>query len=269
MKIYRDVAHPWAALSKSHTTSLQKVYSHTSNEIERAFKKPVWIIDIDSTLLCLSLRARRILEDFVRFEWRGDHYSELLRSCVHMDASNHMYGIRPNIECVFGVIGVCPNKGFYREFENKFMPFWKQNFFNDRYLDQDFKYPGADTFCNEVSKLGARIVYLTGRHENSMRFGTIRTMKNLGFPVSQDQATFILKTDPLEADMVYKTRVLRHLNDAFHVVGFIDNEPENILAQIKQNKDSMNIWFHSISSERIPDLNRLSIKPQVLDTFVP
>ncbi len=260
MKIYADESHQWAKYGKANAIDLSYLAEQTKARVSTARRAPLWIFDIDSTLLCLSNRFQHIFSDFLRFEYKAPVPAVYWAVANALSPETHRYGIGPALEPVFSQCGVEDAFAVANALAEEMFPFWYQGFFSERYLDKDFEYPDAAKFVTEMNKMGAHICYLTGRHAKTMTRGTRETLKGLGFPLNDQNSFLIMKNDIEESDVGYKHRYLDYLNRRYEVLGFVDNEPENIRAQMRINSSALPVWFHSISSDRIPLLTKVEEK---------
>ena len=254
MKIYVDESHGWAKYAVTNSINSDYLIKASHPRIANAKKTPLWIFDIDSTLLCLSKRFQHIFFDYLRFEYRQNVPAAYWAVAQKLSAETHRYGIAPALTPVMQACGVLGAESVSKALADEMFPFWYRTFFSERYLDHDFSYPDAAVFVSTLHHMGAHICYLTGRHAKTMTHGTHRTLRGLGFPLDDDRAFLTMKTDLGESDVSYKHRYLSYLNQRYDVVGFVDNEPENVLAQMQINSAALPVWFHSISSDRVPKL---------------
>lgn len=259
MSIFVDESHPWAKYAPQKSLSSEVLLERSEHELRglgklSSTKPALWILDIDSTLLCLANRFQHIFFDYLRFHHDEPVPTVFWQIADGLKPSWHRYGIENCLEPAFVHWRVENPIQKAQQISKKMFPFWYQAFFSESYLDKDFAYPGAADFVNHLYKMGVHICYLTGRHAKTMTRGTRHGLRDLGFPVDDDRAFMILKSNEDESDVFYKQKYLRYLNQRYHVLGFMDNEPENIEAQLKINSKPMSVWFHSISSDRIPVL---------------
>ena len=256
MKIYVDESHGWARYGKHRAISSTALLERTGQRYADAGSAatPLWIFDIDSTLMCLSARFQHIFFDYLRFHHPGPVSPAIWAAAHRLSPEEHRYGIFESLYPAFSQCGIEGAETLARQFEERMLPFWLDAFFSDRYLDKDFAYPGAAAFVSAVRAMGVHVCYLTGRPAKNMTQGTRLSLRQLGFPLDDQSSFLVLKTNEEESDVEYKHRYLRQLNRRYRVLGFVDNEPENVRAQIQINRDAASVWFHSISSNRIPEL---------------
>lgn len=107
--------------------------------------------------------------------------------------------------------------------------FWRDRYFASAYCLLDQQMPGAVEYVKSLHKLGAHIVYLTGRDEPNMKKGTVESMKKLGFPLGE-RTTLILKPNFEMDDLVYKKGAFEKIHKIGRVVASFENEPRNLNA---------------------------------------
>lgn len=78
--------------------------------------------------------------------------------------------------------------------------FWEERFFTSRYCRLDVPVPGAAAFVGAVREAGARIAYVTGRPDHTMRAGTLRALRRHRFPLPAPRADGGPGTGPLPDD---------------------------------------------------------------------
>lgn len=257
MQIFIDDNHAWAphALDRSVDVAFLLEQSRKKLSQNHLAKRPLWIFDIDSTLFCLADRFQHIFFDYLRFRHPGPVPALYWRIAEGLNPAWHRYGIEPCLAPAFAHWGVADAESVARKLSEQMFPFWYDAFFSERYLERDFAYPEAVNFVREIYNAGIDICYLTGRHAKTMTRGTQESLRALGFPLDSERAFLRMKSNLDESDVGFKARYLRHLGHNYRVLGFMDNEPENVHAQLEVNKDALAVWFHSISSDRIPVLS--------------
>ncbi len=107
--------------------------------------------------------------------------------------------------------------------------FWRARFFTSDYCDLDVPIPGAPMFVQSVIAAGARVVYLTGRHE-PMRNGTLSSLGRGGFPLPdrEPRAELWLKPTFDIPDDAWKESAFERLRAHGTVTAAFDNEPTHV-----------------------------------------
>jgi hypothetical protein len=109
-----------------------------------------------------------------------------------------------------------------------FRAYWKDRFFTSEYCVLDRPVSGAPAFVTAVLERGARVFYVTGRHE-PMRRGTVACFEQTGFAVPDgDGVELLMKPELDEHDDVYKVRAHATLRDRGVLIAAFDNEPAHI-----------------------------------------
>ncbi|MCP3103153.1 hypothetical protein LZ198_30165 [Myxococcus sp. K15C18031901] len=103
--------------------------------------------------------------------------------------------------------------------------FWAERFFTNEYCVDDGAIEGAAAFTHAVVTTGARVVYVTGRHEG-MREGSVGCMQRHGLVTPDDsQVLLIMKPTLKEDDDAFKREAHARLGRLGTVVAAFDNEP--------------------------------------------
>lgn len=106
--------------------------------------------------------------------------------------------------------------------------YWRERFFTSEYCRLDEPTAGAVAFVTAVRQAGARVLYVTGRHEG-MREGTVDCFARVGMPVPDgDGVQLWMKPTVDEDDDHFKARVHAELPKAGEVVAVFDNEPTHV-----------------------------------------
>ena len=109
-----------------------------------------------------------------------------------------------------------------------FRVFWRDRFFTSEYCVDDVPIPGAPAYVDRVLGAGARVLYVTGRHEE-MRAGTVTCFERTGLACPDgDRVELLMKPTLEEHDDAYKLRTYAALRDHGQVVAAFDNEPAHI-----------------------------------------
>lgn len=175
--------------------------------------------DLDSTLLDNRPRQARILR-----EYGALHALDALAG----HQADHWQGWDARIAMAAS--------GLDRDLiEAHFAPFrsyWKDRFFTSEYCVEDRAIAGAPDYVRSLLAAGARVLYVTGRHEE-MRAGTLICFQRTGFPCPDgpDGAVaveLLMKPALEEHDDLYKARAYDLLRERGQVVAAFDNEPAHI-----------------------------------------
>jgi hypothetical protein len=104
---------------------------------------------------------------------------------------------------------------------------WFERFFTDTACADDVPVQGAVLFARRCHELGATVVYLTGRDIPGMLVGTIRTLRDDGFPIGIPRVEVVFKPTFEENDHAFKVRMLDAMDELGRVVATFENEPGN------------------------------------------
>ncbi len=134
--------------------------------------------------------------------------------------------------------------------------FWQDRFFTSDYARDDIEIVGAPRYLNAVAATGARLYYVTGRHED-MRAGSIDCLKRCGLPVPAADGPVQLWMKPTlrESDDAYKRDTHVKLHAAKGVLAAFDNEPTHINDYATQFPDATAVHLATDHSGREVKLN--------------
>ncbi len=176
-------------------------------------EQAVLAFDLDSTLLDNRERQARILR-----EYGTAHAVEPLSACAahHWNSGWDMREAMRACGLEAALV------------ERHFEParhFWGERFFTSEYCAVDEAIDGAAAFTHAVVGTGARLVYVTGRHEG-MREGSVACMRRLGMAVPDgERVMLVMKPAPYDDDDAFKREAHAQLGRLGTVVAAFDNEP--------------------------------------------
>ncbi len=179
---------------------------------------PVVVFDLDDTLIDTRVRTRRVLRDFV-FETRlhqrlpveAERLSRITLRQLHYDLRDTFAALR--IE----------NGALLAEAE----AFWRSRFFSDVYAAGDEALPQASSYVRSLHAAGAKVVYLTGRDQPNMYWGTLSSLRKLGFPLGEN-TELMMKPDAKMNDQEFKRGAMGRIREMGKIVGVFENEPANL-----------------------------------------
>lgn len=182
----------------------------------RALKQGgVLAFDLDSTLFDNRPRQARIIREF-------GHSRQVacLTSCApeHWDSGWDMRAAMRNCGLPEGDV-----ERLYPDAK----AFWTERFFTSPYCVDDVAIEGAVAYVNEVVKSGARLVYVTGRHEQ-MREGSIAAMRKVGMATPGGPVELFMKPNLSMGDDDWKRVAHEQLSAMGRLVAAFDNEPTHV-----------------------------------------
>lgn len=206
--------------------------------------------DLDSTLLDNRPRQAQILRE----------YGQLNRlAALAGHHADHWQGWDARLAMANSGVGS-------EEIEAHIGPFrtyWKDRFFTSEYCVLDRAVAGGPAFVAAVIDRGARVFYVTGRHE-PMRRGTIACFEQTGFAVPDgDTVELLMKPELDEHDDVYKVRSHAILRDRGVLVAAFDNEPAHINGYRESFPETLAVHLATDHSPR--DIPVLPGIPSILD----
>ncbi len=204
-----------------------------------------FILDIDSTLVSTHQRNQKIILDFC--SENSLNYPVECQQLKNIQCQNGDYGFKSAlIRMNF--------KSQTENFSKILDQYWRERFFSNHYLYLDQPNPGAVDWVKGLESQKISFTYLTARHHSTMWSGTLTTMAQMGFPISEKN--LFLKMDKNEKDEIYKVKTLENLKAEIKnkEIIFVDNEPV-VLCQLKKDFKSdpplSLVWFNSCHSGRM------------------
>ncbi len=201
-----------------------------------------FILDIDSTLVTTHQRNQAILLAWIKAN--RDRYQE---DCVQLAQAQCQFGDYGLKHALERIQFAEKNPGSSEALND----FWRQHFFSNTYLHADVATRGAVDWTQNLEELGVEFVYLTARHKATMWEGTLTSLDNMGFPISENN--LFLKENLSLTDEDYKAQVLSEIIEGrdHQSLWFIDNEPV-VLNRVHQEFPRVNlIWFDSTHSGKM------------------
>jgi len=135
-----------------------------------------------------------------------------------------------------------------------FRQYWWERFFSSQFCSEDAPIAGAPEYARAVVDSGARLFYVTGRHE-PMREGTEACFRAHGLPFPDaDRVQLLMKPGLDEHDDAYKLRTYEALRTAGQVVAAFDNEPAHINGYFEAFPDALSVHLatdHSMREIRV------------------
>jgi len=211
------------------------------------------VFDLDSTLFDLTGRVTKIIDHFRQMDANQMRFPEECRLLENLKIHRSDWGLRAPLER----LGISCDGPFFKALHEH----WAEAFFSNRFLHYDEPLPGAVDFVQTLHKLGAHIMYLTGRDVPRMGEGTYKSLLNKKFPVDHPTVQLVLKPHPHLDDASFKTDVLREIEARYERIWFFENEPVN-LHLVARECPSIKLVFiestHSGREEPAPFLERIT-----------
>ena len=181
----------------------------------RVGERPVVIFDLDGTLYDNRPRTIRIVHALAAsLPPEHDRDAAIIRTLGPND-------LRYRLEDTLRPLGVS------EEVITMAKKRWFTRFFTDTACADDVPVRGAAPFVQRCFHRGATVVYLTGRDIPGMLVGTVRTLRDDGFPIGQPRVELVLKPTFEEDDTGFKRRMLDPMNELGTIVATFENEPGN------------------------------------------
>lgn len=195
---------------------LAKVLQNVREAYNRQHR-PMVIFDIDGTLMDNRTRHLQILKEYGKDELKSVR-PDAAKKLTALQLSQVQYMLTDTLAAA-GVTEAAV--------VNNAAVFWSQRFFSDGYLKHDRPTPGSVNYVRSLYSNGARIVYLTGRDAPRQLIGTVRSLRDHGFPIGIQGTELIMKPTMQTQDAVFKQQVTNYLRHYGKVIATFDNEPAN------------------------------------------
>ena len=196
------------------------ILTQTVNEVRAAYNKqqrPMVIFDLDGTLFDNRPRILQILREY------GDKDLKNVRpDAARKLATITIHQVQYRLTDTLSAAGVTE-----AAVVNNAAVFWSQRFFDDDYLKYDAPTPGSVNFVRQLYSNGARIVYLSGRDAPRQLLGTVKALRDNGFPIGIQGTELIMKPTSQTQDAIFKQQVTNYLRHYGKVIAAFDSEPAN------------------------------------------
>lgn len=213
------------ALSASAATPPAWV-SHLASSVQAVGsqgKVPVLVFDLDDTLVLTAPRTFAILRSWSAQAENRRRFPEVARTLAGIREPEVQYSVADT----FRILGLQDP-----EAQASVESYWKDRFFTSQALTVDRVVTGGSAFVGAFVKLGARIVYLTGRPRPKMGEGTVKELKRLRFPLGSGIAELWMKPSVEMPDLDFKKKASEWLahQEGSEVLAVFENEPANLRA---------------------------------------
>lgn len=181
----------------------------------RRRERPVCIFDLDGTLYENRPRTLRILHA-VAASLEPEHRDDAT-SILALSWQDLAYRVEDSLR----------PRGVSEVVIERCITAWRRKFFTDTACSDDIPHRGAVRFVRQCYDRGATVVYLTGRDIPGMLVGTVRTLRDDGFPVGVPRTELVLKPTFEEPDISFKERMFDSFDELGTVTATFENEPGN------------------------------------------
>ena len=231
----RGLPHDPAPLQRS----LERVRAHQGPGT------PVVVFDLDATLFDNRPRTLAIVREFAASLPPSERALALTLQTLQLEHMRYL------VSDALELVGVVDPKVVKRA-----ASFWWARFFKDRYIKHDVPTPGAVAYAHACYDAGANLVYLTGRDLPGMLTGTVKKLRDTGFPYAVAGTQVILKPQIKMSDDEFKRGVLPNLSRLGTPVAFFDNEPANCNSALELLTGSEVVWLDTQCVPNPPPLGQ-------------
>jgi hypothetical protein len=207
-------------------------------------ERPMVIFDIEGTLFDNRSRILQILREYGEKELKGPRpqFAQILAS---LQVSQIQYMLPDTLRAV----GITEEAVI-----NNASVFWSERFFTDEYLKYDTVNPAAVKYVRLLYSTGARIIYITGRDAQRQLLGTVKQLRDSGFPIGIQGSELIMRPIPQTQDAVFKGQVTNYLRQFGTVVATIDTEPATANVYRRAFPDATCVLYNAPRAPNPPPL---------------
>lgn len=234
----------WIDASQFHDLHDHHVFDEIFRRIRETGNSAQVILDLDSTLYEVGPRTLQIIQ-----EWSASPEANAFSFVKEKLKDIQLQHVGYSLKDTFSTLGINLSAGEAHAAFQLLKPFWSKRFFSDDYLRYDQPYPGAAEFVQELDRMQAKIVYLTGRDEMGMGRGTREILKRDGFPVDPKRVDYFLKQRTDTDDHVHKLNAGHAIQKQGKVIASFENEPKNLVALHGILPDAMHVFVDTFASD--------------------
>lgn len=244
----------WVSKSQFHDLSPAEVLREVSRRVTQSRSRPgapapLVLLDLDSTLYEVGPRTHAIFTEWSRTPEAAE-FKRLRDALGDLHPTQVGYSVRDTLEALGFEVGKTATAASELDAGlESVKAFWQQRFFKSAYLPHDRAYPGAAEFTREVHRLGADIVYLTGRDEPNMGEGTRSNLVRDGFPWGTKGTHLLLKVAPEVPDLDHKKEAAHYLRRHGELIASFENEPLNLVALYDLFPEAMHVFVETVCSD--------------------
>ncbi len=236
----------WLKQSDFHTHSDAEIIALITQTVKTVLaceKTPVVLLDLDSTLYEVAPRSHGIIREWVE-KSRSEVAAELLQALDKLELEHVGYSLNDTLHA----LGLDIKDPKIIRTAALIKSYWWPRFFSNEYLPLDRPYPGSVEFATQLHKMGALLVYLTGRERAKMETGTLQNLKRDHFPLG-DRTILWMKDDATLDDLTYKLEAARNVRQFGQLVASFENEPRNLAGLAKLYPNAYHVFVETVCSD--------------------
>lgn len=208
--------HPYTGVEVLAATPARSLLEGILSRARELGDTAIVVFDLDSTLLDNRPRQARILREYGQ------------KTGLEVLCSSSESHWKSGWDPAEAMASAGLDAATIATLTDDFKEFWRERFFTSEYCAIDRPLGGAPRYVRRVLDAGARVFYVTGRHE-AMRAGTVESFAPAGFPLPDGGAVQLWMKPTLEEhDDLYKARTYDRLRELGQVIAAFDNEPTHI-----------------------------------------
>ncbi len=239
------IRNDWVSACRFHPLDEKQVLGEVFKKaFQPAGRRPVVLLDLDSTLYEVRTRTFQILK-----EWRDTDFVQehsVFKNALGRLEEDH---IGYSLKDTFSALDIDVSSVWGSKILSESKKFWAERFFSSEYLKFDHPYDGSVEFCQNLYRQGVEMVYLTGRDEKNMGEGSRANLLRDGFPWGTSRTHLLLKKSSEIPDIQHKKTAAEWVNEQGSLVASFENEPANLVALYEKFPHSMHVFVDTICSD--------------------
>jgi hypothetical protein len=204
-----------ALASAQSSPPLQQVLADVTASYNKQ-ERPMVVFDLEGTLLDNRPRILQILQEFSR------ETKYITPDAAQKLSTLTLPLIQYRLNDTLASVGIMD-----KVVVDNAAAFWAERFYNDEYLKYDQPTPGSVDFVRRLYSSGARIVYVSGRDAQRQLIGTVKALRQYGYPIGIQGTELIMKPTVTTQDAIFKQQITNYLRHFGTVVAAFDTEPAN------------------------------------------
>lgn len=246
----------WIAACHFHPMDEREVLREVARKAIEAGKaeQPLILLDLDSTLYEVGPRTHFILKEWMHAP-ESREFPRVREAMEKLEPQHVGYSIRDTLQALGFTAAQIESPEMAGAFEN-LKKFWTRRFFTSEYLKHDRAYAGAAEFAQALHRLGAHLIYLTGRDEPGMGDGTRTNLVRDGFPWDVPRTHLLLKRAFHLPDLDHKKDAAEYVRTHGSLVASFENEPPNIVALYDIFPQAMHVFVDTVYSDHLAEARK-------------
>lgn len=232
-------------ISNVESSEVFKTIEAARVKYKREGQQPTLIFDLDGTLFDVSHRTLGIIH-----EWLDKDRDRFHMSILDRIRTTTLENVGYGLSHVFENIGLDLRDEEVVKVFVEAERYWRKRFFDGKALVEfDKPVAGAPAFVKKCIDAGYKIVYLSGRLDQTMRAGTEEQLLAFGFPLNEHCLIDLKDRSDLD-DMDFKNHAFMRLCAKHWVLANFENEYVNLAAMAMHQRECVHVILDTQHSAR-------------------